>query len=1265
MTDPKPYSPDNPFAKRYSPDNPFTGKVTLGPLTVVGTSDAERTRALTQATAGGDIGAALELGSRQSNIPAMQQAQRAMAPSTAGTAADIALGQFASPLSNRMADEATSESLRRYVAGGGDAGAHANLFGAAAATGAAAGNVGLGAAIPETEAIRPGMRLGQIGKVLLTRAAIEGTVGAGLGASGAALDHETPGAIARQALETGANFAALGTAGTALSGAGAIRRALANRIADLYPEGQVGRVIRDFPPVTEVARDADGTVHFSDGSSTKEPWNAPKPQFVQRPPAEPLPSEVLARTPRRSTQLDENGQLLPVQRLTQPPEPVFVPKEGVEYAQPGVRKVTRTAPEAQAAANIPPISPPEPAIPPEPPPVAPRYEDAPTGRQLAEPVPALPSLDETGTGAPRILAGLTGGLGGAAYGGTQGNTPRERAKNALLYGLGGLAAGVAGGYAAERIGRSPAVEEAALESGKSLAQAGKLGTRFIDRSPPTPFKDAPPPLKLLTDTPPEGTPSVGDATTPYVNLSKFGIERDAQTRLKTEAERVGTELQGNPRRTATWEEWRDAASSLGLGDVTRKDYRAMQPADLLAIRNLVATNTDRLIQLDTQLGDPSLSATERGRIALEQSALNSQNDVLLRKFIPARTAAGRVLNSLKIVASRTFEPTWWLAKAVDIKGSPLTDAEAAQIRGLLNAQDRQGLVETIARMRQATFGEKLSSFWKANLLSSPKTHLVNTAANATLGTLEVAKDVPAAFVDRVLSLATGRRTLQGPTLLQAKAAAEGAADGARQAWQILKGNMPSEELAKLDIPKETHFDNPVLEAYTQGIFRLLGAADRIPRMAAMRRSLANQAEVLAHTERLTGDAYTQRVHDLIQTPTAEMAVRATAEAEQAVVQDQTALGNAAKAVSRIPVVGPYVMPFARTPGAVATRIGEYTFGMPAALASTVAKAARGELQGMSVADQRQLSTLAGRGATGVSLIALGAWAYHKGLLTAPPADWTQDRSQATTDAMRQVQGNSGVLTLGGRRFQLDVGRLSPFGNLVSLGAMAAKAAEDQDSETSPTAALATGAIQTVGNQPFLQGVQNVADAMQDPARAGSKLASNFARGFIPAAGLMGAVTRATDPQSRIANSFWDQLKSQIPDLSRTLPARPNPLGEPATRQGGVLGAVNQVSPVAITEQRRDPVLDALGTYQLPLTGFGQKKGESVADYQTRAAALGQLRREELDYVLHSDAWQQDTTFDGRRALLKDALARAEHRGAQVTRQARVLGGYSTANPFAP
>lgn len=82
---------------------------------------------------------------------------------------------------------------------------------------------------------------------------------------------------------------------------------------------------------------------------------------------------------------------------------------------------------------------------------------------------------QTGPGGLSMMSSMAGGVGGGAYGATQGDTPEARLKNALLYGVAGAGAGYLLGRGAERLGGVASVPRSAA-AGLS-DEAGALGKR--------------------------------------------------------------------------------------------------------------------------------------------------------------------------------------------------------------------------------------------------------------------------------------------------------------------------------------------------------------------------------------------------------------------------------------------------------------------------------------------------------------------------------------------------------------------------------------------------------------------------------------------------------------------------------------------------------------------------------------------------------------------------------------------------------------------
>jgi len=133
------------------------------------------------------------------------------------------------------------------------------------------------------------------------------------------------------------------------------------------------------------------------------------------------------------------------------------------------------------------------------------------------------------------------------------------------------------------------------------------------------------------------------------------------------------------------------------------------------------------------------------------------------------------------------------------------------------------------------------------------------------------------------------------------------------------------------------------------------------------------------------------------------------------------------------------------------------------------------------------------------------------------------------------------------------------------------------------------------------------------------------------------------------------IEARIPGLSQTLPAKIDPLGQEAHRETGVLGAVNQVLPTSVRKVKtNDGVLNALGQYEVTIGGFARKVGESQKDYKARAQQSGERRRQEIQATLDSQEWADDTSFEGRQQLLKDALNRASRETARTNRVNQLL-----------
>lgn len=167
--------------------------------------------------------------------------------------------------------------------------------------------------------------------------------------------------------------------------------------------------------------------------------------------------------------------------------------------------------------------------------------------------------------------------------------------------------------------------------------------------------------------------------------------------------------------------------------------------------------------------------------------------------------------------------------------------------GVEKAMAWHKLNEGIAALIPSGLYAKLVSVWKAGLLTGVKTSGLNIASNLFHGVSEIVKDVPAAAVDSIAALFTGKRTLA----LTGKGTGTGLVEGLRKGWRYLKTGFDERDIAgKLDLKKVNFGTSKVakaIQAYEETIFRIIGAEDQPFYYGAKARSLYSQAIAMVET----------------------------------------------------------------------------------------------------------------------------------------------------------------------------------------------------------------------------------------------------------------------------------------------------------------------------------------------------------------------------------------------------------------------------------
>ena len=447
------------------------------------------------------------------------------------------------------------------------------------------------------------------------------------------------------------------------------------------------------------------------------------------------------------------------------------------------------------------------------------------------------------------------------------------------------------------------------------------------------------------------------------------------------------------------------------------------------------------------------------------------------------------------------------------------------------------LQDEIADLIPSPWYKKVINLWKAGLLTGIKTSGLNTFSNLSHGTSEIIKDIPAIVVDSVASLFTSKRTLVFTT----KGTFSGIKEGFFKGIRYIKTGFDERDVGiKLDWKRVSFGKSKlarVAQTYEQGVFRIIGGEDQPFYYGAKARSLASQAMAQAKNKglKLKSSEARKFIQNLIENPTDEMLKYATNDAEIAVFQNRTVLAEAGKKIQRIPG-GEFILPFNRTPSSVAMQIINYS---PVGIVKTIiSNIGKGRF------DQRLFSQGIGRGLTGTGVMWIGMELFKKGKVSLDFPDTERERNQWELEGRK---ANS--IKVGDKwRSVLPAG---PLGMTIILGAHL----QNFINETGSLAAALPGAsfasLKSFKEQTFLVGVNQFANALNDPGRYAENVVARNVGSFIPT--IVSDVARASDPFERRTyvktEGFFAPAVGRVPGVRQTLEPKIDVLGSPILSAG--------------------------------------------------------------------------------------------------------------------
>ncbi|QGH73301.1 MAG: putative structural protein [Siphoviridae sp. cttb18] len=487
----------------------------------------------------------------------------------------------------------------------------------------------------------------------------------------------------------------------------------------------------------------------------------------------------------------------------------------------------------------------------------------------------------------------------------------------------------------------------------------------------------------------------------------------------------------------------------------------------------------------------------------------------------------------------------------------------------------KALTDKIGELIPSPLFKKLISVWKAGLLTGIKTSGLNTMSNLFHGVSETIKDVPATAIDSVASLFTGKRTV-GLTVRGVK---EGVEEGFKKGWRYLKTGYDERNVAaKLDYHKVNFGKGKLakgIQKYEETIFHILGAEDQPFYYAAKARSLQSQAIAMAKNAGKKGAEAKAFIEKLVDSPTDEMIRYATNDAEIAVFQNPTVLGKIAKAIQKAPG-GEFVVPFGKTPSAVATQFVNYT---PVGIVKTIIQNI-----GKGKFDQRLFSQGLARGLTGTGIMYLGSELFKKGMINLDRPK--NEREQKLWEAEGRTPNS---IKLGGKWRNINV--LGPAGYALITGANFRKFLKEGGSPFKAMMDATAGGVKSLSEQTFLQGLRSILDALNDPSRFFEGYFANTAASFIPT--IVSDLAKSFDEVERRSPEVLDRIKARIPGFRQTLEPQVDVLGNERLKGGNFIETM--IDPSRPSNIIDSPVADELrritdAGFNVSPTQLGDKDG---------------------------------------------------------------------------
>lgn len=227
-----------------------------------------------------------------------------------------------------------------------------------------------------------------------------------------------------------------------------------------------------------------------------------------------------------------------------------------------------------------------------------------------------------------------------------------------------------------------------------------------------------------------------------------------------------------------------------------------------------------------------------------------------------------------------------------------------------------------------------------------------------------------------------------------------------------------------------------------------------------------------------------------------------------------------------------------------------------------------------------------------------------------------------------------------------------------MGGYLQKALQETGSISEAIATTLAGATQSLSEQTFLTGINNLLEALRDPQRSALSFVSSTISSTIPT--IVSDLARASDTRERRANTIIEKLQAKIPGLREKLEPQINVLGQEINTIGNPIEVM--VDPSRPSKSISSPLVDEykrlwdLG-YRASPTLLGDKNGYSALTDEQNTMLwkyAGMITEEKSNALINSPQYQQ--LSDEQKAKLLESFADKAKINARVGMAIKLTDG---------